>query len=165
MVRIEHKTARVSEQALDRFVLRARRAAGVRGQIHVLIVSDRRMQSLNWQFRGKDQPTDVLSFPAIQEVTRDFAGDIVVSVDAAACNARDLGQPLAHELKVLILHGVLHLAGHDHESDNGEMARKEGRLRKQLGLKGGLIERQRAVSRVRSGQRAAGRRDVRRSQR
>jgi probable rRNA maturation factor len=141
MVTIETKLTGITEQALNRFVLRARRAAHVRGQIHVLVVSNRRMKSLNWQFRGKNNSTDVLSFPAIAEVARDFAGDIVISADIAGANARNLHHRLAHELKVLILHGVLHLSGHDHESDNGEMARKEARLRKQLNLRDGLIER------------------------
>src|SRR5690349_10091119 len=143
MVTIERKLTGITESALNRFALRARRAARVRGQVHVLIVSNRRMQALNWQFRGKDMPTDVLSFPAIAEVAHDFAGDIVISADMAASSARGLHHPLADELKVLILHGVLHLAGHDHESDRGEMARLEARLRVDLGLKDGLIERSR----------------------
>src|SRR3954454_11472586 len=134
MVSIDTKLIGISEPALNRFVLRARRAAGVRGQVHVLVVSNRRMKTLNRQFRGKDKPTDVLSFPAIAEVARDFAGDIVISADIAATNARALQHSVAQELKVLILHGVLHLGGHDHESDNGEMARKEARLRKELNL-------------------------------
>jgi len=141
MVTIESKLEGISEPALGRFVLRARRAAGVRGQVHVLVVSSRRMRALNWQFRGQNKPTDVLSFPAMPEVTRDFAGDIVISGDIAATNARRLEHPLAQELKVLILHGVLHLSGHDHETDDGAMARKEQRLRKQLKLSDGLIER------------------------
>ena len=99
------------------------------------------MQVLNRQFRGKDAPTDVLSFPALAEVARDFAGDIVISGDIAAANAKKLQHPVKQELKVLILHGVLHLAGHDHENDGGEMARLELRLRKQLNLQDGLIER------------------------
>ncbi len=153
MVTIDTKLNGISEQALNRFVLRARRAARVRGQVHVLVVSNRRMKNLNWQFRGKNKATDVLSFPAIAEVSRDFAGDIVISADIAAANARQLNHPLTQELKVLILHGVLHLAGHDHETDNGQMARKETRLRKVLGLKDGLIERHSSGSRVSSSKR------------
>ena len=141
MVTIDTKLPGISSTALDRFVLRARRAASVRGKVHVLIVSSRRMKALNWQFRGQNRPTDVLSFPTIPQVRRDFAGDIVISADIAAANARALTHPLSHELKVLILHGVLHLGGHDHETDHGEMARKEERLRKQLKLRAGLIER------------------------
>lgn len=141
MITIDTRIDGVSEQALNRFLLRARRAARVRGNIHVLIVSNRRMKTLNRRFRGKNKSTDVLSFPAIAEVAHDFAGDIVISADIAKASARDLDHDLPHELKVLILHGVLHLAGHDHEADNGEMARKEALLRKQFGLKEGLIER------------------------
>ena len=141
VVTIESKLNGVSGDALGRFVLRARRAARVRGQVHVLVISSRRMQVLNRQFRGKDAPTDVLSFPALAEVARDFAGDIVISGDIAAANAKKLQHPVKQELKVLILHGVLHLAGHDHENDGGEMARLELRLRKQLNLQDGLIER------------------------
>ena len=141
MVTIERQIEGVSEQSLARFLLRARRAARVRGQVHVLVVSNRRMRSLNWQFRGKDEPTDVLSFPAVPEVARELAGDIVISRDMAAANARRLQHPLADEVKVLVLHGVLHLAGYDHENDRGEMARREERLRRELKLRDGLIER------------------------
>ncbi len=141
MVTIDTKLRGISSIALERFVLRARRAAGVRGKVHVLIVSSRRMKALNWQFRGQKKPTDVLSFPTIPQVTRDFAGDIVISADIAAANARALRHPLSHELKVLILHGLLHLGGYDHETDHGEMARTEARLRKQLNLRDGLIAR------------------------
>lgn len=147
MVTIETKLNGVSEASLQRFVASARRAARVRGDVHVLVISSRRMQTLNRQFRGKDAPTDVLSFPALPEVARDFAGDIVVCATIAATNARRLHHDLAQELKVLILHGVLHLAGHDHESDHGEMAMLEHRLRKQLRLKDGLIERHTAGAR------------------
>ncbi len=141
MVTIETKVAGVSSSSLNRFVLRARRAAEVRGSVHVLVVSSRRMRSLNWQFRGKDQSTDVLSFPALAEVADDFAGDIVICAGIAAANARRLRHSAAHEIKVLILHGVLHLAGYDHEADRGEMARLEQRLRRRLNLRDGLIER------------------------
>ena len=141
MVTIDTKLNGISESALNRFVLRARRAARVGGQVHVLVVSNRRMKLLNRRFRGKDMPTDVLSFPAVAEVACDFAGDIVISADIAAANARTLRHSLVQELKVLILHGVLHLGGDDHASDNGEMARKESRLRKQLRLADSLIER------------------------
>jgi probable rRNA maturation factor len=146
VVTIESNLQGVSKPALDRFVLRARRAAGVRGQVHVLVISSRRMRTLNRQFRRKDKPTDVLSFPALSEVARDFAGDIAISGDIASANARTLGHSAAQELKVLILHGVLHLGGHDHESDQGEMARLEQRLRTKLGLKDGLIERNSKVA-------------------
>lgn len=141
MVTIESHVDGVSEASLARFLSRARRAAKLPGQVHVLLVSNARIRSLNSKFRGKKQPTDVLSFPALPEIARQFAGDIVISGPIAAANARRFGHPVAEELKVLILHGVLHLGGHDHETDRGDMARLEQRLRKQLGLHDGLIER------------------------
>ncbi len=141
MVTIEKSLDRVSAQALHRFAERARRAAGVRGAVNVTLVSNRRMRRLHRLYRGKDSTTDVLSFPAIPAMVHDFAGDIIISAEAAARQARDFGHSAAHELKILILHGMLHLAGMDHETDAGEMARKEERLRRALNLRDGLIAR------------------------
>ena len=98
------------------------------------------MRQLNAQFRGKDYSTDVLSFPSPSFV-QGFSGDIAVSGDIAARNAQLLGHSAASEVKILVLHGVLHLAGYDHVSDNGQMAEKELRLRRKLGLPAALIER------------------------
>jgi probable rRNA maturation factor len=83
----------------------------------------------------------VLSFPAIPGLMEDFAGDVAISAEIAARNARRLGHTAAEEIRILTLHGLLHLAGYDHERDGGEMERKEARLRKSLGLPVGLIER------------------------
>jgi|SRR5581483_3774591 len=141
MVIIRKRVARLSERTLERFVQRARRATGVKGTVNVLVTSSRELQSFNARFRGKDSPTDVLSFPPITDLPEDFGGDIAISADIAARNAKLLGHAAGDELKVLILHGLLHLAGYDHERDNGTMARKEERLRRQLGLPTGLIER------------------------
>lgn len=113
----------------------------MRGEVNVLITSSGELRSLNRRFRGKDQPTDVLSFPAPAHLPLNYAGDLAISVDLAARNGRRLGHSAAEEVKILILHGVLHLAGYDHERDNGAMARKEERLRQHLGLPVGLIER------------------------
>jgi probable rRNA maturation factor len=99
------------------------------------------LRSLNARFRGKDHATDVLSFPADVVGVNGYAGDVAISAEIAAQNARRLGHSAADEIKILTLHGVLHLAGFDHEQDRGQMARKEQRLRKQLGLPDGLIER------------------------
>jgi probable rRNA maturation factor len=104
----------------------------------VAIVSDRRMRALNRQFRGKDYATDVLSFPSED---RGFLGDIVIASGVAARQAREAGHTLPTELKVLALHGLLHLLGYDHESDDGKMARAEARLLKKARLPHGLIER------------------------
>ncbi|MGA8489723.1 MAG: rRNA maturation RNase YbeY [Terriglobales bacterium] len=141
MVIIQERVAGLSEAALTKFVNCARRAAGLRGSVSVLVTSSRELQGLNHRFRGKNKPTDVLSFPAMPGLMRGFAGDVAISAEIAARNARRLGHTTANEIRILILHAVLHLAGYDHEQDNGQMERKERRLRKALGLPVGLIER------------------------
>jgi len=104
----------------------------------LVLVGDERMRTLNRRFRGLDRATDVLSFPADPEdVPADsedaaYLGDIVISVDTARRQARRRGSTLRRELRVLALHGLLHLLGHDHETDNGEMRRIEYRLRRKL---------------------------------
>lgn len=97
------------------------------------------MRRLNREFRGKHKSTDVLSFPAARNGK--LAGDIAISRDIARQNAKILGHSLGEEVKILLLHGLLHLAGHDHETDDGEMAELEQRLRARLKLPRGLIER------------------------
>jgi probable rRNA maturation factor len=114
--------------------------ASARGELCVAVVSNRRMRSLNRQFRGKDYATDVLSFPSDQ---RGFLGDIVIAEGVAAAQAKFAKHSVATELKVLSLHGLLHLLGYDHENDDGRMARAEARLRKKAGLPASLIERAR----------------------
>ncbi len=138
MVILRHPIAGVSQAALERFAARARRAAGLRGEVNVLVTGDGEVRRLNRQFRHQDKPTDVLSFPGLD---RELAGDIAISAATASRNAKRLGHTTAEELKVLLLHGLLHLAGYDHERDRGEMARKEQRLRRDLGLPVSLIER------------------------
>jgi probable rRNA maturation factor len=114
---------------------------GLRGQVTVLLTSDSAMRDLNRRFRGKNKPTDVLSFPSADLVQNQEKGDLAISVETARRQATEQGHALTCELKVLILHGVLHLAGHDHETDTGEMQRRERSLRSRLGLPPGLIER------------------------
>ena len=112
--------------------------------VNVLVTGSAELRSLNQRFRGESKATDVLSFPAPEATkrgARNFAGDVAISADIARENAMRLGHSVADEVKILVLHGILHLAGFDHERDNGEMARKESRLRRQLKLEGGLIER------------------------
>ena len=104
----------------------------------VAIVSDARVRALNRKFRKKDEATDVLSFPSEEA---GYLGDVVISSGVAARHARAAGHSLATELRVLALHGVLHLLGYDHERDDGQMARLERRLRRRGGLREGLIER------------------------
>jgi probable rRNA maturation factor len=137
------KNARVpSARTLSRFLAEAQKAVRLRGQVNVLLTSDAGIRRLNRQFRGKNKATDVLSFPAMQVPGAVLlAGDLAVSIETALKQSRQQGHPLATELKVLILHGLLHLAGYDHETDDGQMARRERVLRGKLGLPQGLIER------------------------
>ena len=109
-----------------------------RGTVTVAIVSDARVRALNRQYRRKDKATDVLSFPSDE---RGYLGDVVIAAGVAARQAREGGHTLATELRVLALHGLLHLLGYDHERDDGRMARLERRLRRRGGLEEGLIER------------------------
>lgn len=111
-----------------------------RGEVTIALISDARMRTLNRAFRGKDYATDVLSFP-VDDGT--FLGDIAIATGVAQRQAEDAGHPVATELRILALHGLLHLLGFDHERDGGEMERAEARLRKAAGLKEGLIERRR----------------------
>ena len=124
--------------ALSRFATRAQRALLLRGDINICITSSSEMRSLNRRFRGKNKATDVLSFPS---QTREVAGDIAISLEIAARNAAELKHDLATEVKILILHGMLHLAGFDHEIDDGEMQAREASLRDKFKLPIGLIER------------------------
>ncbi|HEY6967637.1 MAG TPA: rRNA maturation RNase YbeY [Candidatus Angelobacter sp.] len=126
---------KVNTAGLSTFARRVQRLAGVAGQVEVLITGNRRIRVLNRRFRKQDKPTDVLSFP------RHDGGDIAISADLAAANAVRYGHAASDELKILILHGMLHLAGYDHERDNGEMAAREAALRRQFGLPGSLIAR------------------------
>jgi len=138
------RIAGLSPSTLERFVLRARKAAHLRDTVNVLVTNSNELRSLNRQFRGADKPTDVLSFPSppsAPRAARRLAGDVAISVDIARGNAVRLGHSVADEVKILALHGILHLAGFDHEQDHGEMAREEARLRRQLKLETGLIER------------------------
>ena len=99
------------------------------------------MRRLNREFRGKDKATDVLSFPAAGEIANEFAGDLAISLDTAKRQAASHGHTLRDEVRVLLLHGLLHLDGMDHEIDHGEMAAKEAQLRQRLRLPNGLIAR------------------------
>ncbi len=130
-----------SARTLAHFLGQAQAAVRLRGQVTVLLTTDTAIRRLNRQFRGKNKTTDVLSFPASHEVCDEVAGDLAVSVPTALRQAHQQGHALAIEIKVLILHGLLHLAGYDHETDEGQMARRERLLRTRLGLREGLIER------------------------
>jgi probable rRNA maturation factor len=154
LVILQKKVAGLTEGVIERFVLRARRAAKLRGVVNVLVTGSAALRSLNRQFLGKDKATDVLSFPASSAVSKPrkkspLAGDIAISADVASENAARFGHSPAEEVKILALHGILHLAGFDHERDNGRMARTEARLRKTLKLPSALIERTQSARRSR----------------
>jgi probable rRNA maturation factor len=141
LVILRKSVAKLTQSGLARFVTRASQAVRLHGTVHILVTSSRELRSLNRRFRGKDNPTDVLSFSPMVGFANGFAGDVAISAEIAARNAKTLGHSPAEEIKILVLHGILHLAGYDHEQDDGKMARTEQRLRQSLGLPAGLIER------------------------
>jgi len=133
--------------------------AQARGEVTVALISDARMRTLNRSYRNKDYATDVLSFPAFADKRAGragrpgrasgagaaeplYLGDIVIATGVARRQADEVGHTVGTELKVLALHGLLHLLGYDHDADAGVMARLESRLRKKAGLNEGLIARQ-----------------------
>ena len=141
-IRAKFGRSAFTKRGLESFLAEAARAARLEGSVSVLLTGDAEIRRLNREFRGKDKATDVLSFPAGEQAGRSrSAGDLAISVETAAREAGQRGHSLDTELRVLLLHGVLHLAGLDHEADSGEMARKENALRKRLGLDQGLIAR------------------------
>jgi probable rRNA maturation factor len=131
-----HSSRRVRRTPLRDFlaelVKRVARSRTSTCQVTCLISTDAELRRLNRQFRGKNYATDVLSFPP---------DEMAISLDRAAAQAKELGHSLDEELRVLMLHGLLHLCGMDHETDAGQMRRTETRWRKKLGLPSGLIER------------------------
>jgi probable rRNA maturation factor len=131
----------LSKSGLGRFLRVAKAEVGLRGEVDVLLASDRTLRRLNRTFRGKDKATDVLSFPAPKEFGGEHAGDLAISLDTAKKQADEFGHTLRDEVRVLLLHGLLHLGGMDHEADQGEMAAREAVLRKALRLPNGLIGR------------------------
>jgi probable rRNA maturation factor len=136
---------------------------GARGTVGIAIVSDNQVRALNREYRGLDYATDVLSFPVSTHsrkprTQRVFLGDIAIARGIARRQARAAGHSERTELRVLALHGLLHLLGYDHERDQGQMDRVEQRLRRKGGLREGLIERARPSTRsLRSGRAGSGR--------
>jgi probable rRNA maturation factor len=137
-----HTPCRVRREELRDFLGDLTRRLARGRTIACLIADDAEIRRLNRRYRGKNYSTDVLSFPAARNGQ---AGDIAISIDRARSQAAERGHTLAEELRILMLHGALHLTGMDHETDSGEMARAELRWRKRLGLPCGLIERTRPV--------------------
>ena len=163
MIVNRQRRIRVAVQPLADFLERARRKLGFpESGVTVRLISDQAMARLNRKFRGKRGPTDVLSFPAsphapklnptmpgpqspgrvkgsrrkaaVRAGENGYLGDIAISPATARRNAGRYSRSLPEELRVLVLHGMLHLAGYDHETDQGRMERLERRLRRSLGL-------------------------------
>jgi probable rRNA maturation factor len=130
-----------SARTLRVFLREAQAVVRLKGAVSVLLTTDAKIKTLNRDFRRKNKATDVLSFPAAEVSRGEVAGDLAISVDTARLQAGDHGHTLSTEIKVLMLHGLLHLAGYDHETDTGQMARRERTLRAKLKLPLGLIER------------------------
>jgi probable rRNA maturation factor len=133
-VLFRHPSRRVRRGPLREFLVNLAGRAAPGRPVTCLITTDRELRALNRKFRKKDYATDVLSFPG-------EPGEIAVSLDRAAAQAAEHGHSLEEEIRILILHGVLHLTGMDHENDSGEMARAETRWRRRLGLPPALVER------------------------
>ncbi|HTX14341.1 MAG TPA: rRNA maturation RNase YbeY [Candidatus Baltobacteraceae bacterium] len=151
MVLNRQRRVRVSINDLEQFLARARRALRLRSDsLTVSLVTNAKIARWNRAYRGKPNPTDVLSFPAEKEnasrekprtrATRGrapsarYLGDIAIAPAVARRNARRLGRTFDNEMRILILHGILHLMGYDHETDTGQMDRREQRLRRALGI-------------------------------
>jgi probable rRNA maturation factor len=127
------RKTKIDTKAWETFAARAAGAIGKKdSSATIAFVSDKTIRQLNRQFRGVDKATDVLSFPAADEERN--LGDIAISVETAAAQAKENGLTFDEEVAQLILHGLLHLSGYDHETDNGEMNRLELRLRRRLGI-------------------------------
>jgi probable rRNA maturation factor len=131
---------RLSRREIAAFVRKVLRAAGRHaGEVSIALVDDQTMRSLNHRFRGKNKTTDVLTFPADVSYAGPGAkhrplGDIVISVDQARRQAAEEQHSLPTEIRYLILHGILHALGYDHETDGGEMDALEVSLREKVGL-------------------------------
>lgn len=141
---------RLPRRRLQEFAAQLRDRVARRRGFTCLLAGDREIRRLNREFRGQDHATDVLSFPAPEpSETRKRAGcprfshlgDVAISVDRAAEQAREHGHGIEAEIDVLMLHGLLHLLGYDHESDGGRMKRAEARWRRKLNLPASLTER------------------------
>ena len=153
MILNRQRAVRVARRPLEDFLARVRKELGLgEADVTVCLVSDAEIARMNEAYRKKKGPTDVLSFPEVHRrapvslrrerkrssprdaARRQFLGDVAISPATARRNAKQLGRTLGGELQILILHGVLHLLGYDHETDSGEMDQVEHRLRQRLGL-------------------------------
>lgn len=133
---------RVTQKSLNEFAETLRVKVARKRSFTCLIAGDMELLRLNKQFRGKKYPADVLSFPSGS--LKGELGEMAISADRALDQAAEFGHGVGDEVRILMLHGVLHLLGYDHETDDGEMARVEARWRKTLGLPQSLTERAQA---------------------
>ncbi len=142
-------------RAVQCFARKLQREVAKGRPFDVLITGDAELRRLNRDYLGKDYPTDVLSFPVEKgdsgisravpkNASASFLGDLAISAARARAQSRRFGHSTEDEIRVLMLHGLLHLTGMDHEADSGAMARAESRWRARLGLPNGLIERVRS---------------------
>ena len=144
MILNRQRAVRVARGPLEEFFRRVLREMNLRdSDITICFVSDAEIARMNLAFRGKKGPTDVLSFPAgtekkkktyTENTEKSYVGDIAIAPETARRYAKKNGRSLSNELRVLILHGVLHLLGYDHETDRGEMDRLERKMRRRFGL-------------------------------
>jgi len=129
--------ARLDRKLLEDFAASLRERLAKGREFHCLISGDAELRALNAAYRRKDYATDVLSFPGEGQ----YLGDIAISLARARAQAHVFGHSIEDEIRILMLHGLLHLKGMDHESDSGHMARAERAWRRRFGLPNGLIER------------------------
>jgi probable rRNA maturation factor len=138
LVTYRRPPATLKRTRIEKFSRLVQAEVAKRRDFHCLITGDAELRALNLNFRGKNMPTDVLSFPSGE---KNPLGDIAISLGRARAQARERGHSIEEEVCILMLHGVLHLIGMDHETDSGQMARAELRWQRKLGLPAGLIER------------------------
>src|SRR5690349_20386163 len=131
LISFRRANAGINRKKLEAFAAALRERVARRRDFHCIVTGDAELRRLNKQFRGKDAPTDVLSFPS---GTANPIGDLAISLACARRQAREYGHTIDDEIRILMLHGVLHLTGLDHETDSGEMARAESRWRRKLAL-------------------------------
>ena len=154
MIQNHQRRVRVPIAELNRFFATVRKRLRIPAHaITIVLVTDPKMKAWNHAFRGKSRPTDVLSFPGddspehrkpsttgqrksrrARHLEDFYLGDIAIAPAVARSNARRFGRAFTIEMRILILHGILHLMGYDHETDQGQMDRREARLRRELGL-------------------------------
>jgi len=137
MIQLENQT----DFSVDLKRLEAIARSMIDRELELLLCDDDAIQELNRQYRAIDRPTDVLSFPLEGELPHQPLGTLVVSVDRVRAKAAELGHGEMEELALLFIHGLLHLLGYDHETDEGEMRRKEAELIREFGLPESLIVR------------------------